>query len=115
MTKEELKSALKDFGSRGKQVADEIYSKLEEEKETMDTDTRVLGFCCYLYVWHRHRRWSLVFLIGRRRCDKRNFKLFTAFGGQSNDDAWRDGWGDVLFRFWGCWTAIDMARYFCCS
>lgn len=40
MTKEELKSALKDFGTRGKQVAEEIYTKLEEEKETMDTDTR---------------------------------------------------------------------------
>lgn len=40
MTKEELKAALKDFGSKGKQVADEIYEKLEAEKETMDTDTR---------------------------------------------------------------------------
>lgn len=40
MTKEELKTALKDFGSKGKQVADEIYEKLEAEKETMDTDTR---------------------------------------------------------------------------
>ena len=35
MTKEELKSALKDFGSKGKQVADELYEKLEAEKETM--------------------------------------------------------------------------------
>ena len=32
MTKEELKSALKDFG--------DLYEKLEAEKETMDTDTR---------------------------------------------------------------------------
>lgn len=40
MTKEELKTALKDFGSRGKQIADELYDKLEAEKETMDTDTR---------------------------------------------------------------------------
>lgn len=40
MTKEELKNALKDFGSKGKQVADEIYAKLEDEKELMDTDTR---------------------------------------------------------------------------
>lgn len=40
MTKEELKAALKDFGSKGKQVADEIYEKLEAEKEAMDTDTR---------------------------------------------------------------------------
>ena len=35
MTKDELKTALKDFGSR-----DELYDKLEAEKETMDTDTR---------------------------------------------------------------------------
>lgn len=40
MTKDELKTALKDFGSRGKQIADELYDKLEAEKETMDTDTR---------------------------------------------------------------------------
>ena len=40
MTKEELKVALKDFGTRGKQVAEEIYTKLEEEKDTMDTGTR---------------------------------------------------------------------------
>ena len=35
MTKEELKSALKDFGSKGKQIADELYEKLEAEKETI--------------------------------------------------------------------------------
>lgn len=40
MTKDELKTVLKDFGSRGKQIADELYDKLETEKETMDTDTR---------------------------------------------------------------------------
>ncbi len=40
MTKEELKTALKDFGNRGKQIADELYDKLETEKERMDTDTR---------------------------------------------------------------------------
>lgn len=40
MTKEELKTALKDFGSKGKEIADEIYAKLEEEKKTMDTNTR---------------------------------------------------------------------------
>lgn len=40
MTKEELKTALKDFGSKGKEIADEIYAKLEEEKATMDTETR---------------------------------------------------------------------------
>ena len=40
MTKEELKSALKDFGMRGKEIADELYEKLETEKEELDTDTR---------------------------------------------------------------------------
>ena len=40
MTKEELKSALKDFGTRGKQIADELYEKLETEKEGLDTETR---------------------------------------------------------------------------
>lgn len=40
MTKEELKSALKDFGTRGKQIADELYDKLETEKEELDTQTR---------------------------------------------------------------------------
>lgn len=40
MTKEELKSALKDFGSKGKEIAEELYEKLESEKETMDTSTR---------------------------------------------------------------------------
>lgn len=40
MTKEELKSALKDFGSKGKQIADELYEKLETEKEKLDTETR---------------------------------------------------------------------------
>ena len=40
MTKEELKSALKDFGSKGKEIADELYEKLETEKEELDTATR---------------------------------------------------------------------------
>ena len=40
MTKEELKTALKDFGSKGKQIADELYEKLETEKEELDTQTR---------------------------------------------------------------------------
>lgn len=40
MTREELKSALKDFGSRGKEIADDLYEKLETEKETLDTETR---------------------------------------------------------------------------
>lgn len=40
MTKEELKSSLKDFGSKGKEIADELYERLETEKEELDTDTR---------------------------------------------------------------------------
>lgn len=40
MTKEELKAALKDFGSKGKEIADDLYEKLETEKEELDTDTR---------------------------------------------------------------------------
>ena len=40
MTKEELKSVIKDFGSKSKEVADELYEKLETEKEELDTDTR---------------------------------------------------------------------------
>ena len=63
MTKEELKSALEDFGLKGKEIADEIYEKLEAEKETMDTDTRrktrtfwacvaVCTFCIGVAVGH---------------------------------------------------------------
>lgn len=63
MTKEELKTALKDFGSKGKEIADEIYAKLEDEKELMDTDTRrktrvfwacvaVCTFCIGIAVGH---------------------------------------------------------------
>lgn len=40
MTREELKSALKDFGSRGKEIANDLYERLETEKETLDTETR---------------------------------------------------------------------------
>ena len=32
MTKQELQTLLKDFGMKGKQVADELYAKLEDEK-----------------------------------------------------------------------------------
>lgn len=63
MTKEELKSALKDFGSKGKEIADELYEKLETEKEELDTDTRrkvrsfwifasVCAFCIGIAVGH---------------------------------------------------------------
>ena len=40
MTKQELQTLLKDFGAKGKQVADELYTKLEDEKAQLDTDTR---------------------------------------------------------------------------
>lgn len=40
MTKQELQALLKDFGAKGKQVADELYAKLEDEKAQLDTDTR---------------------------------------------------------------------------
>lgn len=40
MTKQELQMLLKDFGTKGKQVADELYAKLEDEKAQLDTDTR---------------------------------------------------------------------------
>ena len=40
MTKQELETLLKDFGSKGKQVAADIADKIETEKEKMDTETR---------------------------------------------------------------------------
>lgn len=40
MTKEELKNALKDFGSKGKEIAEDLYEKIETEKEELDTQTR---------------------------------------------------------------------------
>ena len=40
LTKEELKSALEDFGLKGKEIADDLYEKLETEKEELDTETR---------------------------------------------------------------------------
>lgn len=40
MTKQELEALLKDFGSKGKQVAAQVYDKIESEKEQLDTDTR---------------------------------------------------------------------------
>lgn len=40
MTKQELESLLKVFGTKGQKIASEIYSKLEDEKAELDTDTR---------------------------------------------------------------------------
>ena len=40
MTKQELEALLKDFGTKGKQIAADIADKIETEKEQLDTDTR---------------------------------------------------------------------------
>ena len=40
MTKQELEALLKDFGTKGKQIAADIADKIETEKEEMDTETR---------------------------------------------------------------------------
>ena len=40
MTKQEIETQLKEFGTKGKKIAAEIYDKIETEKEALDTDTR---------------------------------------------------------------------------
>ena len=40
MTKQEIESQLKEFGTKGKKIAAEIYDKIETEREALDTDTR---------------------------------------------------------------------------
>lgn len=40
MTKQEIEAQLRDFGTKGKKIAAEIYDKIETEKEALDTDTR---------------------------------------------------------------------------
>ena len=40
MTKQEIEAQLKEFGTKGKKIAAEIYDKIETEKEAFDTDTR---------------------------------------------------------------------------
>ena len=40
MTKQEIEAQLKEFGTKGKKIAAEIYDKIETEKEALDTDTR---------------------------------------------------------------------------
>ena len=40
MTKQEIESQLKEFGTKGKKIAAEIYDKIETEKESLDTETR---------------------------------------------------------------------------
>ena len=40
MTKQELEALLKDFGTKGKQIAADIADKIDAEKEQLDTDTR---------------------------------------------------------------------------
>lgn len=40
MTKQEIEAQLKEFGTKGKKIAAEIYEKIETEKESLDTETR---------------------------------------------------------------------------
>lgn len=40
MTKQEIEAQLKEFGTKGKKIAAEIYDKIETEKESLDTETR---------------------------------------------------------------------------
>lgn len=40
MTKQEIETQLKEFGTKGKKIAAEIYDKIKTEKEALDTDTR---------------------------------------------------------------------------
>ena len=40
MTKQEIEAQLRDFGTKGKKIAAEIYEKIETEKESLDTETR---------------------------------------------------------------------------
>lgn len=40
MTKQEIEAQLREFGTKGKKIAAEIYDKIETEKEALDTDTR---------------------------------------------------------------------------
>lgn len=40
MTQQELENQLKAFGSKGKEIAAEIYDKLEQEKAELDKETR---------------------------------------------------------------------------
>lgn len=58
MTKQEIESQLKEFGTKGKKIAAEIYDKIETEKEAMDTETRrkVRGFWIFVS--------ALTFVIG---------------------------------------------------
>lgn len=63
MTQQELENQLKAFGSKGKEIAAEIYDKLEQEKAELDTDTRrtvrifwvfvsVLALCAGIGIGH---------------------------------------------------------------
>lgn len=40
MTKQEIEAQLREFGTKGKKMAAEIYEKIETEKESLDTETR---------------------------------------------------------------------------
>lgn len=40
MTKEELKSLIEELKQKGEDISEELYAKLQEAKEQMDTETR---------------------------------------------------------------------------
>lgn len=58
MTKQEIEAQLKEFGTKCKKIAAEIYDKIETEKESLDTETRrkVRGFWIFVS--------ALTFVIG---------------------------------------------------
>nr|DAQ13838.1 MAG TPA: hypothetical protein [Caudoviricetes sp.] len=58
MTKQEIEAQLKEFGTKGKKIAAEIYDKIETEKESLDTESRrkVRGFWIFVS--------ALTFAIG---------------------------------------------------
>lgn len=40
MTKEELKALIEELKQKGEDISEELYTKLEQVKEQMDTETR---------------------------------------------------------------------------
>lgn len=40
MTKEELKTLIEELKQKGEDISEELYTKLEQAKEQMDTETR---------------------------------------------------------------------------
>ena len=40
MTRQEIEAQLKEFGTKGKKIAAEIYDRIDTEKQELDTETR---------------------------------------------------------------------------